>query len=257
MSTDEPPRGSSDDPFAKRPDPGGTGGGAGGTGGGSPYDRPSDQPPPDQPPPSQPPPGNPYSGGPYGAPPPGQGGGGPWNQGGGEPYGQGGQGGPGGPYGGGQGPYGQGGPDPLAGMPPLAPAGKRVLARIIDIVIVLIPAFLLDWAAVGLHNDFTAGRSAVGGVFTAGIGFLYEFFTTKATGQTIGKRSMGLRAAMLSDGRVPTPQASALRALILWLPAFCCSCVWFVIIGITVLADRPYRQGVHDKAAKTVVVEAA
>lgn len=215
----------------------------------------------------QPPPGNPYSG-PHGAPPPG--GGGPYGGDSG-PYG-GGPGGSGGPYGGGPGgPYGQGPPsgqnpyeggpyggqDPLAGMPPLAPGGRRLFARIIDIIIVLIPSFLLDWAAVGLQNDdFTAGRSAVGGVFTAGIGFLYEFLMTRATGQTLGKRLMGLRAAMLENGNVPTQNASAVRAAILWLPAFCCSCVWFVIIGLTVLFDKPYKQGLQDKAAKTVVVDA-
>jgi uncharacterized RDD family membrane protein YckC len=142
-------------------------------------------------------------------------------------------------------------------MPPLAPSGRRLFARIIDIVIVLIPAFLLDWASVGLQDsDFTAGRSAVGGVFTAGVGFLYEYFMTRSGGQTVGKKAMGLRAAMLDNGSIPTAQASAVRAAILWLPAFCCSCVWFVIIGITVAFDKPYRQGVHEKASKTVVVEA-
>ncbi len=199
--------------------------------------------------PDQPPPGSPYGSGPHGAPPPG--GGGPYGQ---NPYDRNPPGG-GGPYG--QDPYagGPGAPDPLAGMPPLADGGKRVLARIIDIVIVLIPAFLLDWATVGLReSDFSAGRSAVGGVFTAGIGFLYEFLITRSAGQTVGKKAMGLRTAMLSDGSVPTPTARALRALVLWLPAFCCSCVWFLIIGATVLADRPYKQGIHDKAAKTVVV---
>jgi uncharacterized RDD family membrane protein YckC len=216
-------------------------------GGGSPYDKPSGG----QPPPNQPPPGSPYGGGPHGAPPPGgptppPGDQGPYGQ---NPYEQ-------NPYG--QNPYGggPGGNDPLAGMPPLAEAGKRVLARIIDIVIVLIPAFLLDWLSVGLQDDhFTTGRSAVGGVFTAGVGFLYEFFMTRATGQTVGKKAMGLRAAMLDNGSVPTPTASALRALVLWLPAFCCSCVWFLVIGATVLVDRPYKQGIHDKAAKTVVVQ--
>ena len=242
MSTDQPPPGSPDDPFAKRPaDSDGSG-----APGGSPYDRPSGG---QQPPPDQPPPGSPYGSGPHGAPPPG--GGGPYGQ---NPYDRNPPGG-GGPYG--QDPYagGPGAPDPLAGMPPLADGGKRVLARIIDIVIVLIPAFLLDWATVGLReSDFSAGRSAVGGVFTAGIGFLYEFLITRSAGQTVGKKAMGLRTAMLSDGSVPTPTARALRALVLWLPAFCCSCVWFLIIGATVLADRPYKQGIHDKAAKTVVV---
>jgi uncharacterized RDD family membrane protein YckC len=140
-------------------------------------------------------------------------------------------------------------------MPPLGQLGNRLLARIIDIVIVLIPAFLLEWVSVGLHgDDFTAGRSAAGGVFTAGLGFLYEFFMTRATGQTVGKRALGLRAAMLDNGSVPTPAAAAVRALVLWLPAFCCSCVWFLVIGATVLVDRPYRQGIHDRAARTVVV---
>ncbi|WP_435131842.1 RDD family protein [Actinacidiphila sp. bgisy144] len=205
-------------------------------GGGSPYDKPSGG---QQPPPDQPPPGNPYGGNPYGGGPGGQS---PYDQ---NPYGQ-------QPYGG-----GPGGPDPLAGMPPLAEAGRRLLARIIDIIIVLIPSYLLDWASVGAQGShFTAGRSAVGGIFTAGIGFLYEFLMTRATGQTVGKRLLGMRAAMLDNGRVPDSYAAAIRAAILWLPAFCCSCVWFLVIGATIVIDRPYKQGIHDKAAKTVVVQA-
>lgn len=204
--------------------------------------------PPPEPPPDQPPPGTPYGGGPHGAPPPG--GGGPYGGGPRNPY-EGGPGGPGGPYG----PYGA--PDPLADMPPLAGGGRRLLARIIDIIVVLIPAGLLDWAAGGIHgNDFSTGRSALGGVFTAGLGFLYEWYMTMTTGQTLGKRVTGLRAAMLANGDVPPSSAAAARAAVLWLPAFFCSCFWFVIIGMTVLFDRPYRQGIEDKAARTVVVAA-
>ncbi|SHK91830.1 RDD family protein [Actinacidiphila paucisporea] len=181
----------------------------------------------------------PPSGNPYGNPPPA----------GGNPYD------PGDGFGGGGGGWQQ--PDPLAGMPPLAAPGRRVLARVIDIIIVLVPAGLLDWAAGGVHgNDVSYGRSAVGGVFTAALGFLYEWYMTKSTGQTVGKRLMGLRAAMLSDGGVPPTNSAAVRAAILWLPAFCCSCFWFLIIGITVLFDKPYRQGLHEKAARTVVVTA-
>ncbi|CAG7624366.1 RDD family protein [Actinacidiphila bryophytorum] len=178
-----------------------------------------------------PPPGNPY-----GSPPPPPAGGNPYDPG----------------FGG-----GGGGQDPLAGMPPLAAPGKRVLARIIDLVIVLVPAGLLDWAAGGVNgNDFSYGRSAIGGVFTAALGFLYEWWMTQSTGQTVGKKLMGLRAAMLSDGSVPPQNAAAARAAILWVPAFCCSCFWFLIIGITVAFDKPYKQGLHEKAARTVVVTA-
>jgi uncharacterized RDD family membrane protein YckC len=141
-------------------------------------------------------------------------------------------------------------------MPPLAAGGRRLLARIIDIVIVMIPAGLLDWAAGGVDsNDFDTGTSAVGGALTAGLGFLYEWYMTRSDGRTVGKRLLKLRTAMLADGSVPGPSAAALRALVLWLPAFCCSCFWFLIIGLTVLFDKPYKQGLHDRAARTVVVE--
>ncbi|MFJ2636380.1 RDD family protein [Streptomyces sp. NPDC087422] len=253
MSTDQPAPGSPQDPFAKPP----------GDQAGGPYNGAQ----------GTPPPGNPYGGDPYGggpATPGGPGGsdnpygggpGGPAN-----PYGGGGPGGPANPYGGGPGgpggpgdpnnPYGGAPQDPLAGMPPLADGGKRVLARVIDVIIVLIPAGLLDWAAGGTDN-FSSGKSAVGGAFFAVLGFLYEWFMTRSTGQTVGKKLMKLRVAMLENGSVPTSAAAGLRALVLWLPAFCCSCVWFVILGITVLFDKPYKQGLHDKAAKTVVVQTA
>lgn len=186
----------------------------------------------DRPPPQQPPAGNPY-----GNPPPS----------GGNPYD------PGDGFGGG----GGGRPDPMEGMPPLATAGRRVLARVIDIIIVLVPAGFLDWAAGGVNgNDVTAGRSAVGGVFTAVLGFVYEWYLTQSTGQTVGKKLTGLRAAMLSDGSIPDQRSAAARAAILWLPAFCCSFLWFLLIGITVLFDKPYKQGLHEKAARTVVVTA-
>jgi len=140
-------------------------------------------------------------------------------------------------------------------MPPLAESGKRVLARVIDLVIVFIPAALIDLGSGGT-NDFGSSRSAIGSVAFAVIGFFYEWLMTQSTGQTVGKKAMKLRAAMLDNGSVPSSSASAVRALVLWLPAFCCTCVWFGIIGITVLFDKPYKQGLHEKAAKTVVVQA-
>lgn len=253
MSTDQPtPPGSGEGPFAKRPQDGG--------GPGSPGGPPPGQQPPEQPsePPPAPPPG---AAGPYGQVPPGTppGGGGPYDGGQG-PY----QGG--GPYGGeppyGEPPYGGGpyGGDPLAGMPPLADSGKRLLARIIDIVIVAIPVILISWTFGGWQanpNDMTAGRSflqsAVAAVFYVG----YDWWMTHATGQTFGKRWMNLRVARLQDGSVPDSATSLIRAAVLWLPAvFCCACIWTAVCGGWSLFDKPYKQGIHDKAAKTVVVTA-
>lgn len=217
MSNDQPPPGQppEDDPFRK-------------------------QPPGDQPPPS--------SGSPYGAPPPPP------------PYDP-------GPYGGG-GPYG--GADPLAGMPPLAEPGKRILARLIDFLIISIPLYLisLPWGGAVEVSD-SNGNDDVSDVFAQTysghqlvwslIGLVcyvaYDTYFTHKDGRTLGKRLLKMRVAMLNDGRVPDTGAAFLRAVVLWLPALlCCPCLWWLINIVLMFTDKPYRQGLQDKAAKTVVV---
>ncbi|MFE5600069.1 RDD family protein [Streptomyces coelicoflavus] len=232
----EPPPGSGgqqppdDDPLRKNPydspspPPGGGdpyGGGAPPPGGGSPYG-------------GAPPPGG---GGPYGGPPPG-----------------------GGPYGGA--PYGGGGypNDPLAGMPPLADSGRRTLARIIDMILVGIVVWLLSWAfnvqEYSVDGDnVSVGKSFGQSVIAALLYIAYDTYMTTKTGQTLGKKWLGMRVANLDNGATPSVQTSLIRALVLWIPfAFCCACVWTVIAGGWSFFDKPYKQGLHDKAAKTVVV---
>ncbi|UXY27851.1 RDD family protein [Streptomyces sp. HUAS TT20] len=247
MST-EPPPGSGqqppeEDPFRKQPPPGqgagspydtpaGEGEGQGppgpgpGPGSGSPYDTPSGQGPPG--------PGSPYDVPPGGQPPP--------------------------PYGGG--PYGSGGApaDPLAGMPPLADSGKRTLARIIDMVLVGIVVWLVTLVFRVNELQMSSDRIEVGKGFAQSIivAVLYVAYDTlliAKTGQTLGKKWLGMRVADLEDGSTPSTQTSLTRALVLWIPfAFCCACIWTAIAGGWSFFDKPYKQGLHDKAAKTVVV---
>ncbi|WP_381798122.1 RDD family protein [Streptomyces niveus] len=234
MSNDQPTPGQppDDDPFRKQPPPDGPPP-AGGTppGGGTPprYGDPYGGA-------NPPPPGDPYGGS---APPP-----------------------PGDPY---------GGNDPLRGMPPLAPMGKRILARIVDFIIVAIPLVLISIPFNVYHrwtNSSDNWDDAVNGVNGGGqwvfriitiVAFVgYDAVMTQRGGQTLGKRLFKIRVAMLNDGRVPDSRSSLLRALVLWVPALvCCACFWPLLILILILLDRPYRQGLHDKAAKTVVVSAA
>jgi uncharacterized RDD family membrane protein YckC len=222
--TTEPPPGSGrqppdDDPFKKHPPPGGPDT----PGPGSPYDTP-------------------------GGPPP-TGGGGPYGGGGGDPYGG------GGPYGGTPGP-----PDPLAGMPPLADSGRRTLARIIDMILVGIVVWLLTWPfGVSEYDvdgdEINVGNSFAQSLIAAALYIAYDTFMTARNGQTLGKKWLRMRVADLADGSNPSVQTALIRALVLWLPfAFCCACVWTVIAGGWSFFDRPYKQGLHDKAAKTVVV---
>lgn len=219
-------------------------------------DQPTSGQPPEDDPFSKKPPGSqppPSSGSPFGsAPPP-------------PPYGPGPYGG--GPYGGG--PYG--GTDPLAGMPPLAEPGKRILARLIDFLIISIPLYLisLPWGGAVGTSDSNNNDDNVGDIFAQTysghqllwslIGLVcyvaYDTYFTHKDGRTPGKRLLKLRVAMLNDGRVPDTGSAFLRAVVLWLPALlCCPCLWWLINIVLMFTDKPYKQGLQDKAAKTVVV---
>ncbi|MZE79395.1 RDD family protein, partial [Streptomyces sp. SID5475] len=183
-----------------------------------------------------PPPGPPPPGG-YGAPPPGG------------PYG-------GSPYGG---PYGE--PDPLAGMPPLASLGRRLLARIIDGLLIGIPVGLV---AGGLIGGFGFGDNDDMGPSTGVqlaillVYFVYEGLMLSRSGQTVGKMLMKIRVAMVANGAVPAGNPGWTRAAVYSLPQLV-PCLGFVFWLVNVLFctwDKPFRQCLHDKAAKTVVVSA-
>ncbi|MGW7415600.1 RDD family protein [Streptomyces sp. NPDC054863] len=226
----------------------------------------------DQPPPGVPPENDPFRK--YPPPPPPQGGGSPYDQ----PPGSTGGGGPlppygGGPYDGNQGGggYGYGGGDPLSGMPPLAPLGKRFLARLVDLLIVAIPLAIIG-IPFGTYERITkttddfgdtitevsSGKSLVFQLLSIVVYLAYDTYMTKKSGQTVGKRLLGLRVAMLNDGSVPQTNAALMRAAVLLLPALiCCPCLWWIITLVMIAVDKPYKQGLHDKAAKTVVVIAA
>ncbi|MEU2772387.1 RDD family protein [Streptomyces sp. NPDC007162] len=228
MSTEPPPppgpgEPPEEDPFRKPPPPGRN---DEGQGAGSPYDTPYGG--------AHPPPPS-YGGGPYG----------------------------GGPYDGGG--YGGGGPgghpaDPLAGMPPLADSGRRTLARIIDMILVLIVVWLITLAFGVREYEVNSDRVAVGkslaqSIIACVLFVAYDTLLIAKSGQTLGKKWLGMRVANLSDGATPSTQTSLVRALVLWVPfAFCCACVWTVICGGWSFFDKPYKQGLHDKAGKTVVV---
>ncbi|NUP22592.1 MAG: RDD family protein [Streptomyces sp.] len=166
------------------------------------------------------------------------------------------------PYGGGGDPYGGGGlpTDPLAGMPPLADSGKRTLARIIDMILVGVVVWLLTWGFGVSEYDVDAdeveySKSFAQSLVAAVLFIGYDTFMTVRSGQTLGKKLLSMRVANLEDGATPSTQSALIRAAVLWIPfAFCCACIWTAICGGWSFFDRPYKQGLHDKAAKSVVV---
>jgi uncharacterized RDD family membrane protein YckC len=186
-------------------------------------------------------------GSPYGDEPPPSSGGGPY----------------GGPYGGD--PYGGGGypGDPLAGMPPLAESGKRTLARIIDMILVAVVVWLLTWglgvSEVDMDADTVEVGKSIGQSAVAAVLYIaYDTYMITSSGQTLGKKLFNMRVADLDNGATPSVRTALIRSAVLWIPfAFCCACFWTAIAGGWSFFDKPYKQGLHDKAAKTVVVSTA
>ncbi|GAA2689786.1 hypothetical protein GCM10010400_63550 [Streptomyces aculeolatus] len=221
------------------------------------------------------------SSGPGGAPPPGSGAGPDYGgappPGAGSPYdqppgampppppsygtGQPGYGGPGGHPGSpghGGAPYGA--PDPrLAGMPPLGGLGRRLLARIIDALIVYIPVSLF-LTLIGQIDDFAdtdnTGSQYGWGIFGILAYLVYEGLMLTRSGQTVGKMLMSIRVGMLENGAVPAGGPGWIRAAVYSLPGIvpCIGTLFWLYNVLSCTWDRPYRQCVHDKAAKTVVV---
>ncbi|GAA2713852.1 MULTISPECIES: RDD family protein [Streptomyces] len=152
--------------------------------------------------------------------------------------------------------------DPLAGMPPLGSRFKRLVARIIDGLLISVPISVI-YAAATWSQDHDAwdwrndqGRSTSLSIIVAIVYFLYEGLMLSARGQTVGKMAMRIRVAMLDNGAIPHGRPGWTRAAVYSLPEVipCCGFVFWLVNVLWCTWDEPYHQCIHDKAAKTVVV---
>jgi uncharacterized RDD family membrane protein YckC len=161
-------------------------------------------------------------------------------------------------YGGSPYPSEPGVPDPLHGMPPLANRGRRLLARIIDAFIIGVPVYVVTgaiWNNWDYHNTVASWfQSAIYAVLY----IVYQVVLLTRSGQSLGKKVMKIRVGMLADGSNPTTEAALKRevtyALVPVIP--CCGSVFWLVNVLWCLWDKPYRQCLHDKVGKTVVVAA-
>jgi uncharacterized RDD family membrane protein YckC len=168
---------------------------------------------------------------------------------------------------------------------PLAAGGARLLARLIDIFVVLLLNVLVNgWFVYEyvreispfvreISDRWMEGNTSTSGVavseraanlqivivlLAAALWFAYEVPSVANTGQTIGKRLLGIRVV-----RLDTPQRLGFgRSFRRWntmgLPTllWCCG-IGFVlqfVDALFVAIDRPLHQALHDKSALTVVV---
>lgn len=155
-------------------------------------------------------------------------------------------------------PYGEPQADPLAGMPPLASRLRRLAARIIDALLVGIPVGAVLALAFGGYDYNDQGRIFSQEIIYTLVYLAYEGTMLSSRGQTFGKKWMKIRVALLENGEIPHGQPGWARAATYSLPTVvpCCGSIFWLVNVLWCTWDKPYHQALHDKVAKTVVVEA-
>ena len=129
--------------------------------------------------------------------------------------------------------------------------GRRIAAGLLDVLVLL--ALLV---AVGVvFGEGHAGHGSVGVMLHGAsvvvwvlLALAYYFFTEASSGQTLGKRVVGVRVARV-DGGKPSSAAVAARTVLRvvdFLPAFYLLGLLFVLLGAR-------RQRIGDLVAGTVV----
>ncbi len=153
----------------------------------------------------------------------------------------------------------------------LARLGRRLGARIIDIIIVgIVEASIVGffWISVGgivwsslLDDDdvlFVIVALGFGAILLfLLVALLYEVAMIALRGQTLGKMVTCVRVVRVDNGGIPGWGKSVGRWLILTLPAGIPTVGWLAVL--LVYASPTWdkrRQGWHDKVVSTVVVRA-
>ncbi len=141
----------------------------------------------------------------------------------------------------------------------LAGAGQRLLARIVDMVVVGLPATIVAALAFSQGSDDTAAIPVGASLSVTAIWLIYEVSMVARKGQTLGKMATHIKVVRAENSGLPEWNHSFIR----WAPMGVCSAIsaWLPLVGLlslliylSFLWDRK-RQGWHDMAGKTLVVK--
>lgn len=187
--------------------------------------------------------------------------------------------------------YGQAFPGAVAAPRPhglaLATLGARFVARIVDILVVLVLCVIANgWFAYQFWQGFRPYYTEAMRRFMTGdtstenlpnvpqatstllllmcfvataVWFAYEVPDSANSGQTLGKRLLGIKVVRIESA----DQLGFGRALRRWSRLGLPTLLWYCCAGFAlqlidcffILIDRPLHQALHDKAAATVVVQ--
>jgi uncharacterized RDD family membrane protein YckC len=156
-------------------------------------------------------------------------------------------------------------PAPGYGVPPAAAnpfggVGKRLLARIIDGLLVGIPLSILLSVLPGVRLGGLVSNAVIGIA-----SFAYFVFMETSKGATFGKQWLGMSVADQNGSSPITTDASFRRNWwmllgvvggipVIGLLASLASLVIVIVIAVTISSDAR-NQGFHDKMGKTLVLD--
>lgn len=162
-------------------------------------------------------------------------------------------------------PWSATGPGGGSSLPPLASAGQRFSARLIDYILVgIVGAIFMFGMLVAVFgvtgsDNFGDGENLVFGFFfffSWGLWLcLYDWLCLMAWGATPGKATVGIKVVSTDGGRLSQQQGLG-RAAMFGLPqSFTCLGHLLVLIESVVGFSDSNGQSIHDKAANTYVVQ--
>jgi uncharacterized RDD family membrane protein YckC len=163
------------------------------------------------------------------------------------------------PYGPGPWPgeYGHGAPSWPQGELEYGGRMRRLVAAIVDGLIVYVVTWLLTAPVLGFGTMYEGdvarqtGANLIAGV----VAFLYYVLQHGRWGQTLGKRAMSLRVVRADDAGAIRYGQAAWRLLFAYLLSLATCGVGGLVDVAWILWDRR-RQALHDKVARTVVIRA-
>lgn len=137
----------------------------------------------------------------------------------------------------------------------LASIGQRAIAQLLDGLIIGIPLFILTYSFGGDITDTEDSNLLWLTLLWLGVSLFYNTALVATTGATLGKRIMKLRVVNRTDGSPVNWTYAAVRALVPTLAGVVPVIGFALNIAVYVRAFfHPFRQGLHDAAAGTIVV---
>ena len=136
--------------------------------------------------------------------------------------------------------------------------GKRMLAGIIDLIVIIVIGAIMtalfgDFGSDngnGDGNGFNASLTGLPFVVFVLLSFGYYFLLESASGQTLGKMALGIKVVSVTGERA-SPGSIAIRTILRIIDGF-----FFYLVAVLIIALSGRHQRLGDMAANTVVVSA-